>query len=277
MSALPPVSVVVPIRDPHPEHFAQALQSLQEQTHPDFEVVVVETPGGREAAPFVEALDDARFCLVRRDGAPSIAAARNQGIAAAQHALVAMLDGDDVAMPERLERQAARFAAAPGLSVLGAAIELIDAEGDILGWRPYPCTHAEIYAAFRNYNAIAQPAVMFRKEAVTKAGAYRESTCEDYELWSRMARAGHAFENLPDRLVRYRLHTGTMKQRQLRASLRDTLRIKQIYWRDTLDGSARRRMWLERLLLLLPAPLVLALFRRHTIRPLPKEETPCAS
>ena len=77
-----------------------------------------------------------------------------------------------------------------------------------------------------------------------------------------MARQGVRFANLPDALLRYRLHSAAIKSRHVRASLRDTIRIKERYWRDRMGLRARLRLLGERCLLLLPQALVLLLFRR---------------
>ena len=277
MNATSPVSVIIPIRNPHPDHFLQTLRSLTVQTHGEFEVVIVETPGRHAAAPFLDAIQDRRFRLIRWDGPPSIAAARRCGLAASAHPLVALLDGDDIAHPERLAKQVDHFAEKPELSVLGSAIEFIDEHGRVLGWRPFPLSHNDIRATLPLYNCIAQPSVMFRKQHVLEAGNYGDSICEDYELWSRMVRSGFHFANLPDRLVQYRLHSGSTKTNKMRSSLRDTIRIKRLHWGGELDFTARKRILLERMLLLLPAPLVMKLFRHWVIRAIPPEGTRCGS
>lgn len=263
-----PISVILPVHEPDPGYLRETLKSLLAQTHEEFEVLIIEARGERSAAPLLEELSDPRIRLIFEEGPGSMAAARMQGIAEAQHELIAMIDGDDCAMPERLALQVARFVAEPELSVLGTALEIIDEKGRPYAARQYPETDKEIRRAFRRFNAIAHPSVMLRKAAVLAAGGYRHSTCEDYELWCRMARAGHRFANLPERLLRYRIHHAATKSRRLRASLRDTLRIKQEHWSNELSLGDRVRMLQERALLLLPPRLVLRLFEQRALQPL---------
>ncbi|PIE23857.1 MAG: hypothetical protein CSA62_05525 [Planctomycetota bacterium] len=275
MSGLAAISVILPVMDPEPGYLRETLASLLGQTHQDFEVLIVEAPGKRSAAPLLEELGDPRLRLLHEQGPGSMAKARMQGIAEARHELVAMIDGDDVAEAGRFAKQAQRFAEEPGLDVLGTALTIIDENSRPYAWRPYPLEHQAILRAFRRYNAIAHPSVMLRKAAVLELGGYRHSTCEDYELWCRMARAGRRFANLREPLLRYRIHHGATKSRRLRASILDTLRIKREHWGADLGLGDRFRMLQERALLLLPPRLVLRLFEQRTLQPLP--EGACAS
>jgi hypothetical protein len=92
-----------------------------------------------------------------------------------------------------------------------------------------------------------------------------DNACEDYELWSRLASMGKRFGNCAEALVRYRVHRGGMKSRLLRATLRDTVRVKQAYWWGDMDCTDRLVAVAERLLLWLPPGLVMRLFLRFAL------------
>ena len=263
----PIVSVVTVVRDPHPEQFAAAVASVLGQTLDGFEFLVIEDAGERPdaapvrpVAPVLARFSDPRLRHVVHDGV-GIASARNRGLQEARAELVAMADADDVNHPERLATQVAHLREAPDLVVLGTSLRIVDEEDRVVGTRDYPTTHEAIRRTLPRYNPIAQPSVMLRKAVVDDHGGYRDHTCEDYELWSRLARNGARFGNVAARLVDYRVHQTSMKARKLRASLRDTLAIKQMHWGDELGLRGRLRMLGERALLGLPAPWVMRLFR----------------
>jgi glycosyltransferase involved in cell wall biosynthesis len=264
----PLVTVVMPVRDPHPEHFRDAIESVLQQTLADFELLVVEDAGerpGESARPVVVPSADPRVRhIVNRE--PGIASARNVGLRAARASLVAMLDADDTCAPQRLRRQVERMAVDPTLTVLGSWVTVVD-EGDrITGARRYPTAHHDVVAALPVANPIAQPSVLLRVRPVLEAGGYRDRTCEDYDLWCRLALRGARFANLPEPLIHYRIHPSSMKSRKLRASLRDTIAIKHEHWRGRLGWRGRLRLLGERAMLLLPPRLVLALFSRLHLR-----------
>lgn len=264
----PLVSVVLPVWNPCADLLREALESVLAQTLAEFELIVVEDPGETSAEGVLALLADPRIRYVRNPARKSMAAARNQGIDLARAELIAMFDGDDVCERRRLERQVACFAGDSVIDVLGCRLRVIDEHGAAVGERAYPTDHDRILQCMRAYNPLAHPTVMFRKRVVVEAGGYSarpDCVCDDYDLWSRLARAGARFHNLDEALVRYRLHPGQTKNRRLKATLRDTLRIKNEYWKDLFGIGDHARMWGERLLLLLPSSWIMALFVRRLI------------
>jgi glycosyltransferase involved in cell wall biosynthesis len=265
----PRVTVLVTVRDPDPRLLRLAVQSALAQTFRDFELLVVEDPGARPAAAALSGLDDPRLRVTTNAAPLPLAAARNRGLEMAAGELVAILDCDDECAPERLAAQVAFLDAHRDIAVVGSQLEVVDEGGVRLGFRSYPTAHQDLVAAMRRRNPLAHPSVMFRRAVVQQHGGYRslgDDACDDYELWSRLAQAGVQFANLPAPLLRYRLHGGAMKQRRLRATLRDTLAVKQIYWRAQMNFGDHLAVLGERAALWLPAPLVLFLFRRRHLR-----------
>jgi len=262
MDSRPLVSVLMPVLKPDPVFFAQAVRGLLAQTCGAWELVIVEDPSGQSAAEMLREVSDPRIRYHANPRRTSLIEQRNRTLALARAETVAMADADDVSMPDRLEKQLRYLNQHPQVGVLGSQLEIIDGQGRILGYRSYPLGHEAILRALPRYNAIAQPAVMARKQVILDAGAYLygDYPAEDYELWSRLIQRGARFANHPEVLVRYRLHPAGHKGEKLHAILRGTLEVKQRYWRGEMDLPARLRMHLERVLLWLPAPLVLRLF-----------------
>jgi glycosyltransferase involved in cell wall biosynthesis len=255
---------------PRADWFARAVRSVLEQTFADFELIVLEDPAPASIEGELERLRDPRIRFARNEVLMSLARSRMCTLAMARADLVAIMDADDVAHPQRLEQQCAFLAAHPDVDVVGSQIAVIGADGALRGYRPYPLAHRDIVAAMRRFNPLAHPTVMARKSAVLAAGGYAElagGTCDDYELWSRMATRGHRFANLPEALLQYRMHDSSTKARRLRQTLHDTLWIKRRYWRDQLSVRDRLRMAGENALLWLPAALVARLFLRIAVRP----------
>jgi glycosyltransferase involved in cell wall biosynthesis len=103
----PRVSVLLPVRDEEP-YLAECLESLSAQTLSDFEVLVVDD-GSTDASPAIaaeHARADSRFHVLRQEAAGMVAASE-RARAEAQAPLIARMDADDVALPERLELQVA--------------------------------------------------------------------------------------------------------------------------------------------------------------------------
>jgi glycosyltransferase involved in cell wall biosynthesis len=267
----------MPVLAPQPEHLRQAVASILGQTHAHLELIVVEDPSDHPAQPILDSFADPRIRHILNPARTSLVAQRNRAMAEARAELVALLDADDVAEPDRLAQQAAFLDAHPEVAVLGSRLRIIDDAGNTRAFRAYPLEHDQIFAALPRYNPIPQPAVMLRRAAFVAAGGYRWSfrdMNEDYELWSRMAKEGARFANLSAPLTRYRVHPLGSKTKKLHGMVQATIEVKQLHWRGHMGPRARLRLAGEHLLLRLPAEWVLALFQRLVYRAqLPKDES----
>ena len=128
------------------------------------------------------------------------------GLENAKYELVARMDSDDICLPNRFEKQIAYFEAHPETDIVGGQMtEFIGEPDNIVGTRVVPCTNAEIYEYMTNRCALNHVTVMFRKDAVLKAGNYQDWFWnEDYYLWIRMMIKNCQFANLPETLVNVR-------------------------------------------------------------------------
>ncbi|MDT0209473.1 glycosyltransferase [Curtobacterium sp. BRD11] len=204
----PEVSVVIPTVRLDAD-FVAAVRSVQVQTLSEFEIVVV--LDGIDDTEGVVPHDPRIRCVVlgSRSGT---SAALNAGIAAASSDLIARLDADDLAVPDRLAQQVASFRSRPDLVLLGSAGTIIDAAGEERG--PLDVPLGEVSSVLLRRNAFVHSSTMFTRWAFDAAGGYdpRCTRMQDYDLWLRMARLGPVV-NAPDRLVRYRVHDGQHSRR----------------------------------------------------------------
>lgn len=257
----PRVSVLIPLWRPNLRYLSAAIESVRAQTVQEWELVVVE-----DAPHFAEHLltsfADPRLRYIRRESRSSLAGALNEGLAACRASFVARLDGDDIAVPERLERQLTFLDAHETVALVGSSLTIIDHDDRVVGHRFMPTDPERVAAAMRRYNAIAHPSVMFRREVVLQQGGYAENVAhEDYDLWCRLLRSGHALANCREELVLYRFHEEALKFDAVHRAIQETIAIKRRYFRGEFTPGDQLRIAGERALLLLPPRLVLWLFR----------------
>lgn len=205
--AAPAVSIVMPVRDG--ERFLQiAIDSVLAQSFADFELIIIDD-GSSDSTPAIlaeAARRDPRIVVIREEPT-GVAAAFNLGIATARAPLIARLDSDDIALPERLARQVETMQSEPSLGLLGSFAETIDESGRTLGSRTPPVSHDALVTFLARNDPFVTSTVMLRTELARTLGGYRAAieVAEDYDLWLRMAERAR-IANLPETLVRYRVH-----------------------------------------------------------------------
>lgn len=135
------------------------------------------------------------------------AAVRQAGLEAASNELIAVMDADDISMPDRFEKQLAAFKANPDATVIGGQIkEFIGSIENVVGERIVPETDSEIKRYLKSRCPMNLVTVIYRKSAVQSVGGFKDWYCEeDYYLWVRLAEAGYKFVNIPDNLVNVRV------------------------------------------------------------------------
>jgi glycosyltransferase involved in cell wall biosynthesis len=184
-----------------------AVDSILAQDFPDFEFIIVDD-GNREDARF-EALArrDPRIRIVALPDNLGTAAAANRGIESARGDIIARLDADDIAEPQRLSRQVAALAADPRLGLIGSAVTLIDEAGRAHGVQQMPQSDLEIRWTILFHNPFYHPAAAFRRGLFRRAGGYivTELISQDHYLWFHMLPLCRA-RNLAEPLTRYRLN-----------------------------------------------------------------------
>jgi glycosyltransferase involved in cell wall biosynthesis len=209
MSPSPPsdprVSVVMPAFNG--AHWLQrALASLLTQTFADIEVIVVDDGSTDDTAAIVAdaAAKDPRIVILHQQQS-GIATALNRGVAEARGEYIGRLDTDDIAAPDRFERQVAFMDAHPDVGVVGGSMVRIDAHDRKLHRMRYPTEN--VATEMLKYSALAHPAVLMRRSLLLELGGYRRAFrySGDYDLWLRMAERTH-LANLPDVVTYYRVH-----------------------------------------------------------------------
>jgi glycosyltransferase involved in cell wall biosynthesis len=201
------VSVIVPAFNAE-RFLAEALDSLTSQTFTDLEIIVVNDGSTDTSGAIAErcASADDRIKVVHQDN-EGVSATLNKAASVACGDLIARLDADDLAEPDRLEKQVSFMDANPKVVCCGSAIRYIDEDGAELRRRAFPLTNTEIQERIINRGCYAHPAVIYRRATFESVGRYRQTfdSAEDLDLFLRLSETGE-MANLPGHLCAYRLH-----------------------------------------------------------------------
>ena len=199
-------------------HLKTCFDSIFQQTLQPTEIVLVEDGPLSPELYRTIAEEEKRFPCFKRvklETNQGLGTALNCGMQACTYDLIARMDTDDICLPHRFEVQTAYFQSHPEVDVLGAWItEFDDVPTNVVSVRSLPEEHDDIFRFGKKRNPINHPVVMFRKQAVLKAGGYQPCMLfEDYYLWARMLTQGFHFHNLQQSLLLFRRSPAMFQRR----------------------------------------------------------------
>lgn len=201
-------------------HLQEAVESILGQTYVPIEFIVVingpvEEDSRRYLGDIASRFPRVRLIHLEKNVGP--ARARNTGIAETKGEYIAVMDSDDIAAPERIERQL-EFIGEAEADLVGSFYTVIDESGNALFQKNVPTTPDAVRRAMCVLNPIANSAVFARGE-VLKRHRYPESfpagaLGEDYALWIELVKKGFRLANQPEYLVKFRADKGFLSRRR---------------------------------------------------------------
>ena len=202
-----------------PEFLNQAIESIQSQTLPtdDF-VLVCDGPLNEELDSIIAVKQremGTSLNVVRLAKNGGLGNSLNEGIKHCKNELVARTDSDDIAYPDRCEKQLAVFDIHPEVSICSGIVEEFTTNPQVVDTKRVPPeTNEEIIEFAKKRNPFNHPCVMYKKTAVEAVGSYRDFyLLEDYYLWLRMLMAGYQGYNIQEPLLHMRAGSDMYKRR----------------------------------------------------------------
>jgi glycosyltransferase involved in cell wall biosynthesis len=190
---------------------AETVRSVQGQTYPHFEIIVVDDGS---PVPAASVLPESSEVLVLRTENRGCPAARNFGFQQSSGDFLVFLDSDDRLTPGALDAHLKEFAECPAAALSFGAQRFIDEHSREIR-APHNCRPRNNYfLMLLEGNPIGTPgAAMIRREAFVEAGLFDESAriVEDYPLYLRLAKR-HPIVQSPACVIDYRFHTNSMSR-----------------------------------------------------------------
>jgi len=229
---IPKASVLMPVYNAG-KYLDSAIESVLEQSFTDFELLLLNdgsTDGSLGCMEHYAALD-AR-CKVHTWSNRGIIKTLNRGISLSRGDIIFRMDADDICHPERFEKQMAYLKINPGCVVVGSRVMLIDPEGLPICLLNNEVSHKAIDAAHlsgKGGAVITHPSAAMRQSAVVEIGGYHGEFphAEDIDLFLRLAEIGE-LANLPDVLLDYRQHLGSIGYQHREAQKKSVKRAVEV-------------------------------------------------
>lgn len=202
-----------------PEYLKQAIESIQVQSIStnDF-VLVCDGPLNDELDAVIQTKQlemGENLNVVRLAKNGGLGNALNEGIKHCKNELVARMDSDDIAYPDRCEKQIAVFNTHSEVSICSGIVEEFTTDPNTVDTRRVPPeTNAEIIEFAKKRSPFNHPCVMYKKSAVKAVGSYQDFyLLEDYYLWLRILMAGYQGYNIQEPLLHMRAGSDMYKRR----------------------------------------------------------------
>jgi len=207
---MPKVSVIMSVYNEPTEWLRMAIQSIFDQTFPDWEFIIVnDNPTNCDNRQLLKgyADSDSRVTIITNEQNIGLTRSLNKALKVAQGRYIARMDADDMSLPQRFEQQVKLLDSHPEILAVGSWTGQIDQNGNRLsGVVRYETDQRWVRAQFVQNSQIAHPAAMFHRIINNKLVQYDESVryAQDYSLMVNILRYGE-IANLPEVLLYYRI------------------------------------------------------------------------
>ena len=214
------ISVIIPVYNTIPEWIELSVSSILDQTFNDIEILLIDDASTNEdTIELLNKLDKKdKVEVIRLETNKGISGALNVGISNAKYDIIARMDSDDYALPNRFQKQFNYLMENPSVDLVGSNLSYMFMHEGNWALSDQSTMHPEVITkelAKSSLWFLNHPTVMFRKQSVIDVGGYNEALrglAEDYELWIRMLRNGKELRNLSDVDLYLRINPNSLVQ-----------------------------------------------------------------
>lgn len=257
----PLVSVIMPVFNAQ-EYIAEAIESILNQTYKNIEFIIVDDASTDKSWELIQKYkikNPGRISVYKTIKKTNSAGngAMNFGYQYSHGEFIARMDADDIAHPKRIEKQIAFMLRNPETIIVGTQAEIINAAGKIVGNKNMPITHANIYKQYAVFHPLIHPSVMINKKLLPNKKRIYEMKFDindDYYTFFKLLNYGK-FANLPEYLLKYRMHGKNLSLTNPKAKFIDSVRIRMRAVRDLNYKMTPKGMILMMLQIIIVLPI----------------------
>lgn len=227
VSSAPKITVLMPVYNCE-LYIEEAIDSILNQTYSNFELLLIDDGSTDATVGRIKQYSDSRIKLIEKPINSGLTNSLNLGIQIAKGKYIARMDGDDISVLDRFEKQVHFLENNDKVILCGGWFRIIGSNKVV----KLPENDSEIKCYLLRGNCIAHPSVMLRKEALDgmeEVYDIAKEPAEDYDLWTRLAFKGELY-NLPEVLLDYRTHGNQVSNRQNEVQRKIDVIIKRNYY-----------------------------------------------
>ncbi len=216
------------------KYLSVAIRSILAQDYRNFELIIVNDASTDASARIIAAYKRHNRRKIKVITLPSTLnrggdACANEGLKLAIGKYIARLDADDVAHPDRLEKQVAFLEKNKQIFAVGSQAEVINSQGQTLGIKSEPVETDKISQSFFTFNPMIHPSMMIRRTFESTLPFHytlKFSANNDYYTFFKLSCQGAKFANLPESLISHRIHMTNDTFVNIKKKFNNTLKIR---------------------------------------------------
>jgi glycosyltransferase involved in cell wall biosynthesis len=204
--AAPKVSVILPVYNGE-KFLDESINSVLNQTFKDFELIIVNDCSTDNSLKIIKRYmkKDKRIILINNPKNLGLQKSLNKGLKISKEKYIARMDADDISLPNRLQLQVNYLEKNRDIFLIGSSAIVIDEDGKRIGVFKKFDNYRKVKRKLLKNNHLIHPSIIFRN---SREFFYREKfkTSEDYDFYLRILSSGKKITNLPEFLIKYRIH-----------------------------------------------------------------------
>ncbi|MFV8271462.1 glycosyltransferase family 2 protein [Flavobacterium sp. GT2N3] len=202
MKFSPAISVIMPVYN-CVSFIEEAVNSILNQTFANFELIIIDDASTDGTSDILKNFTDPRIKFVFKEVNQGVSTATNEGFRLAKGKYIARMDGDDISVKERFEKQVGILETNPEIFICGGFVKYLGGSNSIIVYKE---THQEIVTGLLLSNSICMGVSMFRRKELSHCFYdQNKKSGEDYDFWTKVAWLGEMY-NIQEVLLLYRVH-----------------------------------------------------------------------
>ena len=242
---MPKVSVLMPVYNTREDHLRQAIESILNQTFTDFEFLILnDASTDPSVESVIKSYDDPRIIYDVNERNLGISESRNRLMDMAHGEYFAVMDHDDISLPERLEKEAAYLDTHPEVGFVCCQAGSPDSSKIT----DFPLDDLSIKKSLMVWCRLCHPACMLRSSILKKYALQYEKIffpCEDHALFCRMIPFTE-FAVLPEILFLYRCWPGNTSHKYKKTLEASRLGVLDFAHRENHELWAMAQMYIKK-------------------------------
>ena len=190
----------------------EAIGSILSQTYDNFELIIIDDASLDNSWQIIKSFwkvypKKIKAIKLKKNINKGGDPAANIGFKKVQGEYIARMDADDIAHPQRIEKQVNFLLNNPDIFMVGSQAWVINKQGEVIGEKKLPLTSKDIYDSYCVFHPMIHPTIMFRKSEVKRKKLYKikHSANNDLLAFFEFLKT-KKFVNLKEKLLYYRVH-----------------------------------------------------------------------